>query len=305
MYNKILVPLDGSQLAEVVLWYAARLTGRLRASLTLAYVSSPDELKSQYMYECYLRDSVSRVRAQAEEAAKETTKAGEVRVDYVILKGDPAEEILDYSDEKKVDLIIMATQGKSGIRRWALGDVASKVVSATRKQVLLIRAKGGQPDFTRTRLTKVLVPVDGSPESESILKFITYLASELNLSLTLFLAFERSLMPYPTPESLDMIKKERNNRQAYIKRLGTRLKNRGLTVEAIFKEIDLGDVAEEIIKLSEEGNFSMVAMATHGRSGFGRWIFGSNAQKVLYEGSTPLLLARPVKGRKKSSKVSS
>ena len=185
MYNKILVPLDGSQLAEAVLWYAARLTGRLRASLTLAYVSSPDELVSQHMYECYLQDTVTRVKAQAEKAAEETTKPGAISIGYKVLKGDPAEEILDYADHNRIDLIILATQGKSGMRRWALGNVANKIVSATRKQVMLIRTREGQPDVSKVKLTKVLVPVDGSPESESILKQITYLASELNLSLTL------------------------------------------------------------------------------------------------------------------------
>jgi nucleotide-binding universal stress UspA family protein len=300
MYNKILVPLDGSLLAEVVLWYAARLTGRLRASLTLAYVSSPDELTSQHMYECYLKDTVLRVKAQAEKAARETTKAGEVIVDHIILKGDPAEEILDYADKKKIDLIILATQGKSGVRRWALGNVANKVVSATRKQVLLIRAKGGQPDVSKVKLTRVLVPVDGSRESESILKFVNYLAVELDLSLTLLHMFNFRLSAYPSRANLMAVEKERKRRQTYIEKLGSRLKAQGLQVNAVFSEISADEEAAEIIKMAEEGNFNMVAMATHGRSGIGRWIFGSNAQKVLYEGGTPLLLVRPVKGRHKT-----
>jgi nucleotide-binding universal stress UspA family protein len=70
-------------------------------------------------------------------------------------------------------------------------------------------------------------------------------------------------------------------------------------VNTIFSEIYPGVEAAEIIKLAEEGKFSLVAMATHGRSGVGRWIFGSNANKVLNEGNTPLLLVRPVKGKKK------
>jgi nucleotide-binding universal stress UspA family protein len=301
MYNKILVPLDGSKLAEVVLWYAARLTGRMRSSLTLAYVSTPDELTSQYMHECYLQDTVSRVKAQAEKAAKETTRDGEITVNHIVLKGDPAEEILNYADKKKIDLIILSTQGKSGVKRWALGNVANKIVSATRKQVLLIRAKGGQSDVSKTKLNKVLVPVDGSRESESIIKYISYLASELNLSLILFHAFVSGLSVYPTLESLEIFKKEIQHQKTYIQRLGTRLKEQGLNVKTVFSEISTGNEAAEIIRLAEEGNFNLVAMATHGRSGLGRWIFGSNAQKVLHEGNTPLLLVRPVKSRKKTS----
>jgi nucleotide-binding universal stress UspA family protein len=301
MYNKILVPLDGSKLAEVVLWYAARLTGRLRASLTLAYVSTPDELTSQHMYECYLQDTVTRVREQAEKYAAETGKPEQISVDYKILKGAPAEEILNFTDKHKYDLIILSTQGKSGIRRWAMGNVANKIVSATTKQVMLIRAKGAEPDVSKVKLTKVLVPVDGSHESESILKYVTYLASELNLSLTLFHMYTLSLNMYPSKESMRIVEKERKQRKAYITKLGSKLTAQGLHVETVFSEVNTGEEAAEIIKLADEGGFNLVAMATHGRSGIGRWIFGSNAQKVLYEGSTPLLLVRPVKSRGKAS----
>jgi nucleotide-binding universal stress UspA family protein len=301
MYNKILVPLDGSLLAEVVLWYAARLTGRLGASLTLAYVSSPDDISSKHMYERYLKDTVDRVKAQAEEIAKETHKTGEITVDYVILKGFPAEEIVDYADRKKIDLIILSTQGKSGIRRWALGNVANKIVSGTRKQVLLIRAKGGQADVSKTKLHKVLVPVDGSRESESILKFVTYLASDLGLSITLLHMYTHEVLGYASRDSMDVIEKERKHRSTYVTKLGSRLKAQGLKVEAVFKEVTVGEEAAEIIKMAQDGDFNLVAMATHGRSGIGRWIFGSNAQRVLYEGGTPLLLVRPIKGKKKTT----
>ncbi len=299
MYNKILAPLDGSLLAEVVLWYAARLAGRLGASLTLAYVSSPDDLSSKYMYERYLEDTVTRVKTQAEEYAKETNKPGNITVDYVILKGFPAEEIVDYADRKKIDLIILSTQGKSGVRRWALGNVANKVVSGTRKQVLLIRAKGGQVDVTKTKLNKVLVPVDGSHESESILKFVSYLAAELGLSITLLHMYTQEIVPYASRANLDLVEKERKHGAAYVKKLSARLMAQGIKADTVFKEVSNGDEAAEIIKLAQDGDFNMVAMATHGRSGIGQWIFGSNAQKVLYEGSTPLLLVRPIKGKKK------
>ena len=297
MYDKILVPLDGSELAEVTLWYAARLAGRLRSAITLLYVNPPNELTSPHMYECYLRDAVNRVKEQATQMAAETG-GGEIAVDYKMLKGDPAEEIVDYADSAKNDLIILSTQGKSGIKRWALGNVANKVVRATRKQVLLIRARGAQADVYKDRLTRVLVPVDGSRESESILRVITVMAKQLNLEVTLLhlwprrteIQFQTEVKPW------EKIEKRENE---YIQRLGDRLKAEGINTRAVFRVITPGHEAEEIIKMAEEDKFSMVAMATHGRSGVGRWIFGSNAEKVLNEGSTPLLLVRPFKGRAK------
>jgi nucleotide-binding universal stress UspA family protein len=253
------------------------------------------------MYECYLKDTVVKVKADAEKIAAET-QGGDIAVDYMILKGDPPEEIIDYADKNKIDLIILSTQGKGGIKRWAMGNVANKVVGATRKQVLLIRARGAQSDVYKDRLVKVLVPVDGSPESESILHFITYLASKLGLDLTLFHMWARAYEAFPTKEILERDDETRKQEKAYIEKLGTKLTRQGLRVNKVFSEIYQGEEAAEIIKLAEEGKFSMVAMATHGRSGVGRWIFGSNANKVLNEGNTPLLLVRPVKGKKKTIK---
>jgi nucleotide-binding universal stress UspA family protein len=296
MYNRLLVPLDGSELAEVTLWYAARLAGRLNASLTLVYVATPEDLASSHLQECYLQDTASRVKADAEKAAAES-RGGQVTVDYKILKGDPAEEIIDYADKFKSDLIIMSTQGKSGIRRWPLGNVANKVISATHKQVLLIRAKGGRSDVYHKKLTKVLVPVDGSRESESVLKFISYLAGELKLELTVLHMLPIQFTSFANAEVIKETTRSFKKQEAYIKKLGARLKAEGLTANTVFKKISTGEEAAEIIKLAEDGQFSMVAMATHGRSGLGRWIFGSVANHVLHEGNTPLLLVRPVKGR--------
>ncbi len=297
MYEKIMVPLDGSELAEVTLWYAARLAGRLGSAIMLVYVSPPDELTSPHMHECYLKDVVTRVKEHATQVAAETG-GGEIAVDYKMLKGDPAEEIVDYADGAEIDLIVLSTQGKSGIKRWAMGNVANKVVRATHKQVLIIRAKGARSDVYRDKLTKVLVPVDGSIESESILGFLTHMAAKLDLEVTLLHILPRhtEVFAYTNISEQGKIKKQENE---YIQQLGDKLKAKGVKATGVFREVLQGDEAEEIIRLAEEEKFSMVAMATHGRSGVGRWIFGSNAEKVLDEGSTPLLLVRPVKGEVK------
>ena len=301
MFYKILVPLDGSELAEVTLWYAEGLAGRMGSAITLLMVLSAEDLTSRYMYDCYLKEITKRTKANAEERGA-GKKEGEIKVDYEILKGDAAEEIVDYADKARTNLIIMSTQGRSGVRRWALGNVANKVLRATGKPVLLIRARGAKPDVYRERLVKVLVPVDGSKESESILRYVTYMATELDLEVTLFHAWIRESEDIPlTTEGVEQLKQVRKRKEGYIKRTETRLKRKGVNVNSVFKEVLTGGAAGEIIKLAEEGDFSMVAMSTHGRSGLGRWIFGSNAEKVLEEGSTPLLLVRPRKRKKKTN----
>jgi len=302
MFDKILVPLDGSELAEVPLWYAEGLAGRMRSAITLLFVLSPEDLTSQYIYDCYLKEIVKRTKANAEERGA-GKRDGEIKVDYDIIKGDPVEEIVDYANKAKINLIIMSTQGRSGVRRWALGNVANKVLRATGKPVLMIRAKGAKPDVYRESLVKVLVPVDGSRESESILRCVTYMATELDLEVTLFHIWDRHGETIPlSTEYLEKIDKVRRSKEGYVKRLENRLKQKGVNVNSVFKEVWTNGAAEEIIKLADEGDFSMVAMSTHGRSGVGRWIFGSNSEKVLEEGSTPLLLVRPRKRKRKTTK---
>lgn len=297
MYEKILVPLDGSELAEVTLVYAPGLAARLHSSITLVYVTSPGDVTSPYMYECYLKETAQRTKAAAEKRAAETGN-GEIKVDYKVLKGDAAEEIVDYANKAKIDLIVMSTQGRSGVKRWALGNVANKVSRATRKQVFLVRAKGAKTDVNIVGLSKVLVPVDGSRESEYILRYVTHMATELDLEVTLLHVWALTIAP---PNVVKQLDKERKHRENYLKRLEARLKQKGVNVNSVLKETFTGEEAEEIIKLAEEGGFSLVAMTTHGRSGVGRWIFGSNAEKVLAEGSTPLLLVRPP--RRKTTKA--
>jgi nucleotide-binding universal stress UspA family protein len=190
------------------------------------------------------------------------------------------------------------------VRRWALGNVANKVVRATGKPVLLVRAKGTKPAVYRKSLAKVLVPVDGSRESEAVLKYITHIATLLDLKVTLFHIWEPySEGIYFSQEAWSMLNQKRRRRESYVKRLEKRLKDKGVNVNSIFRKGIVSGVADEIIKLAEKDNYSMIAMATHGRSGVGRWIFGSNAQKILEEGSTPLFLIRPVKRRSKQGKT--
>lgn len=295
MLDKILVPLDGSELAEVSLWYVEGFAGRLRSSVTLLMVLSPEEHPSRYMYDCYLKEMVSRVAANAKERGG--LKADEeIKVDYKILKGDPAEVIVDYADKARMNLIIMSTQGRSGVRRWALGNVANKVLRATAKPVMLIRAKGAKSDVYKKTLNKVLVPVGGHKKNELILKYVTYMATTLNLEVTLFHTWDKDVDSiYFNEVALRRLRQRKKRSEAYLKKMEESLKSKGVNVDSIFKTGPADGTADEVIELAEKGNYSMVAMSTSGRSGVGLWLFGSYAEKVLQDGSTPLFLIRPVK----------
>jgi len=297
MYEKILVSLDGTELAELALPYAEELAGKLGSQVILIYVSESAEDPYHHMHQLYLQRMVETTKQGAERSLeKPATK--EIKVESAILVGDPAEEILDYADKEDIGLIIMATHGRSGIRRWALGSVADKVIRATERPVALIRAKGVRPDVrAKGILNRALVPLDGSKESETIIPYVEELTSKLKAEVVLLHIVARTYhvyyggvgegakIPY-TDEEMEPLKASAED---YLKKVADGLKDKGIATKT---EVRVGAAAEEIIKLADEIGADLVAMSTHGRSGVSRWAYGSVADKTLQGGNTPLLLVR-------------
>ena len=137
MFKKILVPLDGSKLAEQALPYAVEMAARLDSEITLLCVIGADDAQDYDKNLTYLKGVASETK---QDAGKLLDKAEEdIKVETVIVVGNPAEKIVDYAATGKISLIIMASHGRSGISRWALGSVAEKVVRAGSTPVLLVR----------------------------------------------------------------------------------------------------------------------------------------------------------------------
>lgn len=295
MYEKILVPLDGSALAEVALPYAEELAGRLGSEVTLAYVSESAEDQYQHMHQFYIQKIVETTK-QGAERYLEKPQGRTIKVKSAILFGNPAEKIVDYADKEDVGLIVMATHGQSGIRRWALGSVADKVVRATQRPVVLIRAKGSRPDVREKGiLNRALVPLDGSKEGEVIIPYIKELASKLRAEVILLQVIAIGYQAI-TAEGYEYVMfseqqmaSDKAFAKGYLDKVGARLRRKGVAAKS---EVRFGNAAEEIINLAGKIHADVVAMSTHGRSGVGRWVFGSVSERVLHEGGTPLLLVR-------------
>jgi nucleotide-binding universal stress UspA family protein len=307
MYEKILVPLDGSELAEVALPYAEELAGRLGSEIILITVLLPGTGSDEdwwypHLHHVYLQKMVDIVKQDVQKILGELA-AKETKVESVVLVGYPAEEIVDYASREKIDLIVMSTHGRSGIKRWTLGSVADKVVRAAKEPVLLIRAKGARLDVHKKRvLAKALVPLDGSKKGESAIPYIMELAAKLKTEVILFQVLALGYQTVPglgygwVVYSEQQMETDKALARDYLAKVGARLKRRGVAVES---EVRFGNVAEEIIKFADEMHVDVVVMSTHGRSGIGRWVFGSVAERLLYQGNNPLLLVREPRVSKK------
>jgi nucleotide-binding universal stress UspA family protein len=306
MYKRILVPLDGSELAEVALPYSEKLAEKLDSEIILINVRTPGEDPGNPEYRSYLSRTAATVEQNMRKSS-DTPPGQKIKVESTIL-GSPnllthaAEEIVDYSEKENVSLIIMATHGRTGIKRWALGSTADKVVRAAKCPVLLIRANINAPG--KAKLEKLLVPLDGSKQSEAVLPHVEKLASRLKAEVTLLHVVMPLYQVYTVTEGIgyyggmgivkvpyteEQMKPLKASAESYLQKVNGRMMGEG--VKTSYKVV-VGSAGEEIIKAADEVAADMVAMSTHGESGFSRWEHGSITDKVLRAGNTPLLLVR-------------
>lgn len=307
MYRKMLVPLDGSQLAEVVFPYAKELAGRLDLEIILLHVYSPAERESGAMHRAYIDRVTDIIRRQSEEVEGRMGVQPEkkaVQVQGEVAEGYPAEEILRYADKNDVDLILIATHGRSGVRRWAMGSVADKVLRASKVPVWLARA-GIHEEIVYDKWPKrtVLVPLDGSELAESVLPHAEALAKQRGAELVevvLVRVCEPPVIPADYPEASmplsweehveQVVAKCRHACEQYLAEVEKGLKDAGLEVRS---EVLVGKPGNEIVDYVNRNPFNLIVMSTHGRSGLGRWAYGSIADKVLHGVSSPIFLVRP------------
>jgi nucleotide-binding universal stress UspA family protein len=283
-------------LAELALPYAEKLAGGLGSEIILVCVRDISADPQQGDCQSYHQKIVELIKEAAAAYSNTTGDGTTIHAKAVLLRGQPAEKIVGYADSEGIGLIVMATHGQSGMQRWALGSVADKVVRATTRPVLLIRARGARPDMrAKGVLNKILVPLDGSKESEAIIPFVEELACRLRLKVVLIqiLAKGYDTMTQYIPLSEQQVESDRARATAYLNEVGAGLKGKGIAVEErLTIGIRFGNAAEQIIEAADEVQADLLAMTTHGRSGVGRWAFGSVAERVLHDGKVPLLLVR-------------
>ncbi len=277
MFERIIVPLDGSKLAEAALPYAEELAAKMGSYISLVTVLGPDEVLQPRKHITYISDIVKVTKYHAE---KYFERAGNkpVEVVKVTLQGDPAETIIEYTSKMPFQLIIMASHGRSGLTRWAVGSVADKVVrSSLRQPVMLIRAKESRSDLREKRvLRKALVPLDGSKCSEAVIPCIINLASKLQMEVTLL-------------KVLDEHSDGHEDAEAYLQSKSGMCREMGINTSY---KIGVGPVADEIIDTADKLAYDLVAMSTRGKTETRPWVLGSVAQKVFLGGNTPLLLIK-------------
>jgi len=291
MYQNILVPMDGSPLAEVVLPYVYELCTRFSPKVTFLHVCQSSE--SAFMCEAYIERLV--------ETAERKVKAAKGNIKAVTVPGNVPEQILDQADKAASDLILMAAHGYSGRGDWMLGSVAHKVISSSRAPVLVVREQ--LPDRAGGWPQNAIVPLDGSSLSESVLPHVVSMA-KTGVAITLLRVCEPPVLLADYPDSVmpegwdDHVKlAKRSAENACSVYLGDvvreRLQKEGVKADSTVVLADRA--ADGIIEHISRDPSALVVMSTHGRSGFSRWPYGHVTDRVVLASKNPVLLIRPRK----------
>jgi nucleotide-binding universal stress UspA family protein len=277
--GRVLVPLDGSELAEAIL---PLLEGgeRLWGSEVLLVRSLAGGAPPEPSAETEAGDYLAR-------QARRLERAG-LRVRCEVWHGDPSQAIVNAADRGRVGLIAMTTHGWRGLDRLRFGSVAESVVRNTRVPVLLVR---GHVRWPADRPPRILVPLDGSALSVAVLTLIAQLCQSRRGLVELLHVFEAHASGLDLPLSVSGADAERAAARNYLKRVAARLTAKGLEVEWVVLE---GPAAPTIAQRVVEGGADVVAMTTHGRTGVARLLLGSVAEQVLRTADVPVLLWRAV-----------
>jgi nucleotide-binding universal stress UspA family protein len=288
MYTKILVPLDGSNLAEQILPYAAIFAQAYGLAVELLRVNDPD-IRTPFWPAVLGSEYLQRIAGEALPSSR--------RVACVEETGKPAAVIVERAKGDPGCLIAMATHGLSGARRWLMGSVASKVAHTANNPLLFIRPVEASEPAPRIELKIVFVPLDGSGLAEKILPHVVTLAKKMKLEVHLVRVYTLPADSYIVGDGVYMQAlaqhKETIQREAetYLEGKVEQLRAEGL--DRVISTAIEGDPAAEIIDLGRKTPNNLIAMSSHGSSGIVQWVLGSVTEKVIHHSGDPVLVIRP------------
>ena len=285
MISNILVPLDGSPLSESVFPWLRLLASGLAQPVQVELIRCFQPVSSVYFLPDLKIDAASYLSLDKLEQLMSDYLKGKVaeldglQVSISAVIDDAANGILSKSES--FDLILMASQGVGGLSRWIVGSVASKVAHGSTKPILVVTSKAvGRP----AKAERILVAVDGSPAAERAFSVAIGLANPLRSKILLYQAVGQT-------EVIHKVIAQNNQRQlehaeAYLKKLAATAEGlEGLETEVRGVQ---GDTA--IVEVAEENDVDLLVMGSHGKSGFERWLLGSQTERALRHAACPVLI---------------
>ena len=296
MFDRILVPLDGSSLAECVLPHAMAVAQAFDAQVTLLRVlerprgssltQAIDPLEWQLIKteaEAYLNGVATRLQ----EFGLKTQKT--------LREGRAAEHIIEFASRNEIDLIVLSSHGQSGLSGWNVSSVVQKIILRAYTSTLIVPAyQSAHKDLANVGYRQIMVPLDGSQRAENVLPPTTILSRFYGSQLLLVHLVQKPEMPSRTPLTPDEIElvnqiTERNRQEAT--RYLEEIRSRSTVGVDTRSHISEGNSAE-LHNLVELEDIDLVVLGAHGHSGNPKWPYGGVTLSFIVYGTSPLIIVQ-------------
>lgn len=291
---KLLIPLDGSKLAEQALAYVPALMALGVSSVHVVSVLDPDlvrprsgredDARERHLLEVYHRELA--------DALRESTG---LSVQTSILDGQAAAAVLAEADATEHCYLVLSTHGASGATRWRLGSVADQIVRGAHCPTLVVGPRAAEADAHFSQLImpsirSILVPLDGSPLAEQALSLAKPLAESFGATLHLVTVASvgalglEAVWAGVSPELDEELSGEA---EAYLQKLSADTEG----LDSARLAVRFGSPAEALATYVSENEIDLVVMTSHGRGGLVRTALGSTTDRMI-GGSAPVLVVR-------------
>ena len=314
MFQRILVPLDGSQCGEQAIPVAAHIARASGSSLILVRVVDITANVSWQAPDTPV-DITDLIEAEQEGASLYLTNVANVpelaHVDVLkeVITGMPGDALLSVAQEKRADLIVMSSHGYTGLKKWVLGSVAHYIERHSRIPVFILRDEAKSANRLSSgnaQPLRVIVPLDGSQEAEQILPaaidLCTVLSSPARGSIHLAMVLPKT--NEQDTEAIEAYNRALQDARAYLTSVTQRLQQFEQHVEVTFSISQQSNISETLAAFATHGAdaqkagdsavYDVVAMATHGREGLHRLLHASVTEQVLDATRVPALVCKSV-----------
>jgi nucleotide-binding universal stress UspA family protein len=299
MFDPILVPLDGSVLAECVLPHAAAIAKAFNANILLLRMLDKEQqgvsaqlfdLLNWQIYKAEANLYLGKIDARLR-------KLG-VSCDATVQEGLAAESITGFAQDRQAQLMVLSSHGHSGISQWGISSVAQKIILSAPTSLLIVRAYQSESrEFVEQSYKRILVPLDGSRRAENALPMITHLARFYKSSIHIVHVVttpEMARQMPPTREDIELsnrvVARNRDEITRYLEQVRLSSPWNDISVQTHLLTSDNAPAA--LHGFVEQEGIDLVALSAHGYSGNNQWPYGSMVNNFILYGKVPLLIVQ-------------
>ncbi|NHN58195.1 MULTISPECIES: universal stress protein [Halorussus] len=291
MYDTLLVPTDGSEHAERAAEHALTLARAFDATVHLINVVDVQDAGGLFSAGGVDEAFVGRLEDEARDIIADLEALAEPGDDVqtAVVRNRPSKGILAYADEHDVDLVFMGTHGRTGVNRYVMGSVAERIVRLSEVPVFTVRAT--ERSVLDDGYDDVMIPTDGSDCAELAVDHGIAVAEKFDATVhaVYVVDIRAAATASDAPGETGLLSRLEEQGREATDAIAERAREAGLDATTAVGE---GVPASGLVDYVDEEGVDLVAMGTHGRTGFDRYFMGSTAAKVVRTSEVPVLSVR-------------